>query len=442
MVRLFRETEAWFDFGESDVWTLFHSVGFDFSVWEIWGALLYGGRLVIVPFDVSRSPSEFRALLQRHHVTVLHQAPSAFRQLIEADVAMPGRRKLDLRLVIMGGEALHPSMLEPWIDRYGDAAPVLVNMYGLTEACVHVTYKRITRKEVAASNGDMPAVGTPIGIPIPDLKLRILDASRRRVDDGLIGELYVEGPGLARGYLNRADVTADRFITTDTGRLYRTGDLALRTLDGEYRYCGRADDQLKVRGFRIEPAEIERCLAAHPRIAAAAVATRDYGNGDVRLVAYVVPVDSQDVAGRPAAELVDALTRHVVQQLPDYMRPSFFVCMAEIPLTDHGKLDRSALPVATPAVASEQGLSARTLTPTEAAVLGICLEVLGVESLGMQQDLFDVGATSLTLMRIFALVAKRLHASPAITGFVDGITIESLARAVEAENDTQLTESA
>ncbi len=442
VVRLFRETQSWFDFGESDVWTLFHSVGFDFSVWEIWGALLYGGRLVIVPFDVSRSPGEFHALLQQHQVTVLNQTPSAFRQLIAADVAMPKAAKLDLRLIIMGGEALDPSMLEPWIERYGDSTPALVNMYGLTETTVHVTCKRMTRKEIAASQSDTSAVGSPIGIPIPDLKLHVLDASRQPVGDGVVGELYLQGAGLARGYLGRADVTAERFVVTETGRLYRTGDFALRTPDGEYRYCGRADDQLKVRGFRIEPAEIERCLVAHPRILAAAVTARDYGNGDVRLVAYVAPLDPIDVEGRPAAELTYALAHHVEQRLPDYMRPSFFVCVEKIPLTDHGKLDRSALPGLAPGAAREQGRSERALTATEGAVFGICLEALAVESLGINEDLFEVGATSLTLMRIFALVAKRLHVRPAITGFVDGITVEKLAEAIDKEINTQITESA
>ena len=247
VTRLFDATNAWFEFDERDVWTLFHSCAFDFSVWELWGALLYGGRLVVVPFAVSRDPAGFYELLRRERVTVLNQTPSAFWQLSW------GRRsaeqtELALRLIIFGGEALELQRLRPWFQRHKDDRPQLVNMYGITETTVHVTYRPITRDDLDA--------GSMIGRAIPDLQVYVLDDELRSVRDG---EIYVGGAGLARGYLNHPDLTAERFgpdpFSSEPGaRLYRTGDLAHRVDGCDLEYRGRADDQVKVRGFRIEPA--------------------------------------------------------------------------------------------------------------------------------------------------------------------------------------------
>ena len=268
VVRLFRATDSWFHFGPDDVWTLFHSYAFDFSVWELWGALVHGGRLVIVPFDVSRSPREFYELLCREQVTVLNQTPSAFRQLVQAEESITDTSRLGLRLVIFGGEALDFQSLRPWFERHGDQRPRLINMYGITETTVHVTYREIKEADLSVGGSSL------IGAPIPDLELYVLDSHRNLVPVGLPGELYVGGAGLARGYLNRSELTAERFVghPFDDGegrRLYRSGDLVRRRADGDIEYLGRIDNQVKIRGFRIELGEIETVLAQHPRCAKA-----------------------------------------------------------------------------------------------------------------------------------------------------------------------------
>ena len=260
VARLFESTNAWFGFGPEDVWTLFHSYAFDFSVWEVWGALLYGGRLVIVPYWVSRDPSAFRKLLLEERVTVLNQTPSAFRQLLQADLAeTPG--DYALRYVIFGGEALELHSLRPWFERYGDQRPQLVNMYGITETTVHVTYRPISLTDVESRQGSV------IGVPIPDLYIHLLDAQGEPVPVGVPGEIYVGGAGVARGYLNRPELTAERFITdpfdpSGKARLYRSGDLARRLANGDIEFLGRIDQQVKIRGFRIELGEIEAAIAS------------------------------------------------------------------------------------------------------------------------------------------------------------------------------------
>ena len=288
VTRLFRGTEAWFHFDENDVWTFFHSYAFDFSVWEIWGALLHGGRLVIVPHWVSRSPDAFHELLRTEQVTVLNQTPSAFRQLIRADEAAPANEDLSLRLVIFGGEALELESLRPWFERHGDSRLQLVNMYGITETTVHVTYRPL-------SLGDLDQAGkSVIGCPIPDLETYLLDSNLELAPVGVPGEMYVGGDGLARSYLNRPAVTAERFIPhpfsdRPGARLYRTGDLA-RWLDGgDLEYLGRIDQQVKIRGFRIELGEIEAVLRQHAALRDALVVAREDQPGDKRLVSYVVP---------------------------------------------------------------------------------------------------------------------------------------------------------
>ncbi|MFH9269263.1 amino acid adenylation domain-containing protein, partial [Streptomyces sp. NPDC017546] len=294
VVRLFEATGPWFGFGPDDVWTLFHSYAFDFSVWELWGPLLSGGRLVVVGHEVSRSPGDFLQLLVRERVTVLNQTPSAFYQLMQADVESPGvGAGLVLRRVVFGGEALDVRRLGGWFGRHGDVAPVLVNMYGITETTVHVTY--VALDGVGAGSG----AGSLIGEAIPDLGVYVLDSSLRPALVGVAGELYVSGAGLARGYLKRPGLSAERFVADPFGvpgsRMYRTGDVARRLADGSLEYVGRSDDQVKVRGFRIELGEVEAVLEGQSSVGRAAVVVREDRPGDRRLVAYVVPVSGGSV---------------------------------------------------------------------------------------------------------------------------------------------------
>ena len=283
VVRLFSATREWFNFDANDVWTLFHSYAFDFSVWELWGALLYGGRLVIVPYLVSREPGAFYQLLCKERVTVLNQTPSAFRQLMQAE---HNTEDLALRFVIFGGEALELQSLGPWFERHGDEQPLLVNMYGITETTVHVTYRPIRKNDLETASGSV------IGKRIPDLQTYVLDAAQRPVPIGVAGELYVGGSGLARGYLQRPGLTAGRFVPHPWGekgaRLYRTGDRGRYLANGEIEYLGRVDHQVKVRGFRIELGEIEAALAEHKAVQEAVVVSREDTPGDKHLVAYVV----------------------------------------------------------------------------------------------------------------------------------------------------------
>ena len=435
VLRLLDATDDWFGFGAEDVWTLFHSAAFDFSVWEIWGALLYGGRLVVVPYEVTRSPEDFHRLLVDEGVTVLNQTPSAFRQLIQAELAsgVPADA-LRLRHVVFGGEALDPRALRQWVQRHGDARPRLVNMYGITETTVHVTWRPVTREDVERG-------GSPIGVPIPDLSLHLLDANLEPVPAGVPGELFVGGAGVARGYLGRPGLTAERFVpdpyATEPGaRLYRSGDLALRRADGETEYLGRADQQVKVRGFRIETGEIEAALAAHPAVAGAAVIAREDVAGERRLVAYVVPR-----AGAPEPAPA-ALREHLAASLPDYMLPAAFVALDALPLTENGKLDRRALPApedAGAAVAAAPYAAPRT--PVEAALAEAWREVLGVERVGIDDNYFALGGDSIRSVRLVAAVRRR-GLSISIPHLYRCKTVRELAAAGVAEGAESVAEPA
>ena len=282
--RLFSSTSELFKFGPREIWTFFHSYAFDFSVWEIWGALANGGILLIVPPLLARSSDAFYQLLCHEKVTVLSQTPSAFRQLMAAEELHPQENNLALRYIIFGGEALDLSSLEPWVDRHGDDYPMLINMYGITETTVHVTFRRIGLSEVKRN------LGSVIGAPLHDLCIRLLDENLHPVPPGMVGEIYVGGAGVTLGYLNQPELSAQRFMpdpNLDSGlRFYRSGDLARITPRGELEYRGRADQQVKLRGFRIETAEIQALLSQHPSVAEAAVTVR--GEGDLaRLIAYV-----------------------------------------------------------------------------------------------------------------------------------------------------------
>jgi amino acid adenylation domain-containing protein len=424
VARLFSATDEWFGFGPDDVWTLFHSYAFDFSVWELWGALLYGGRVVVVPHLVSRDPGAFHALLQREGVTVLSQTPSAFRQLIRVDGERGG--DLALRVVVFGGEALEPASLREWVERRGAGTPRLVNMYGITETTVHVTYRVITREDVFAGSG------SPIGQAIPDLRLYVLDPTRRPVPVGVPGELYVGGAGVARGYLNRPELTAERFVDDPfaPGRLYRTGDRVRWTADGGLEYLGRLDEQVKIRGFRIELGEIEARLAEHPEVREAVVLAREDVPGDRRLVAYVV-----------GAVEADALRAHVRQSLPEYMVPSAFVVVDRLPLTAHGKVDRRALPA--PDLAGEEERYVAPRTPVEETLAGIWAETLRLERVGVEDGFFDLGGHSLLATRVLSRVREEFGVELPLRALFEGPTVAEMAGRVEAaqeEMDAQLAQ--
>jgi amino acid adenylation domain-containing protein len=417
VVRLFQQTDHWFRFNAADKWTMFHSCAFDFSVWEIWGALLYGGTLIIVPYMVSRSPEEFRELLSRERVTVLNQTPSAFRQLIRADQNLPAAGPLALRYVIFGGEALDMASLQPWFERHGDTAPQLINMYGITETTVHVTYRPLTRADLRS--------GSVIGVPIPDLQLHILDDRLQPVTGSEPGEMFVGGAGLARGYLNRPELTAERFIPNPLqphggGRLYRTGDQARRLPNGDIEYLGRIDQQAKIRGFRIELGEIETALLQHPQVSEAVVLVQEDRPGDKFLAAYLIP----RAGGQPAIPELRALLK---SSLPEYMVPAAFFFLKTFPLNTNGKLDRAALreiAVAQPAAAPTPLANAN---PLEQKIHGLWTELLRGASAGLDDNFFDVGGDSLLLAQVHTRLESIVGRTIPITDLFAHPTVRQLA---------------
>jgi len=393
VVRLFEAASRELRLEQDDVWTLFHSFAFDFSVWELWGALLHGGRLVVVPAATSRSPQDFLELLRRERVTVLNQTPTAFRQL-QAAATAEGFPPTSLRLVVFGGEALDPRVLRPWLDAYGER-PQLVNMYGITETTVHVTLRPLVRD-------DLERAGSPIGAPLADLSLLVLDERLEPLPAGFPGELHVGGAGLARGYLHRPAETAQRFLPDPYGppgsRLYRSGDVAARRAGGELLYLGRADAQLKLRGFRIEPGEIEAALLEHPAVGASAVALRPERSGEPRLAGYVVARPGQTPTAR-------GLRRFLAQRLPAHMIPAAFALVPALPTTPNGKLDREALPELDVLRDSEPD-HVPPRTADERRLAEIWSRVLGVERVGAGDNFFALGGDSILSVRVAAEAAQ------------------------------------
>ncbi|BEN22818.1 non-ribosomal peptide synthetase [Serratia marcescens] len=412
VARLFSATNAWFNFSVADRWCLFHSFAFDFSVWEIWGAWLYGGQLFIVPQAIARSAPDFYHFVCRSGITVLNQTPSAFKAFIQAQAHSEARQQL--REIVFGGEMLKPCDLAPWFARPENRQTRLINMYGITETTVHVTYRPLSAQDTAITT-------SPIGSRIPDLRMYLLGADGEPVPMGAIGELYVGGEGVARGYLNRPELTAERFLDdpfnrAPGARMYRTGDLARYLPGGDIEYLGRNDQQVKIRGFRIECGEVEAQLSTDPRVRSVAVDAIDDGDGGKRLVAWVVPAQEAE-----RATLATGLRQHLQARLPDYMVPVAYVWLEALPLTGNGKLDKRALPVpqvdayVREAYAPPQG-------EAENLLAAIWRELLGVERVGRYDHFFELGGHSLMAVRLanrvqqagWQLPLQALFASPVL----------------------------
>lgn len=335
VIHLFQASDTLFDFSHNDVWSCFHSMAFDFSVWEIWGALLKGGTLVLVPYAISRNSPRFYELLVREKVTVLNQTPTAFRLLMQADDFMSDELPaLSLRYVIFGGEMLNVLSLRPWLMKYGFQCPELINMYGITETTVHVTFHRI-------QPSDLESGSSPIGLPLPGVKVYLFDELGNPVKDQEVGEMYIAGPGVAGGYLNRPALTEQKFIANAASHqlsatLYRSGDLAYQMSNGELYYLGRIDNQVQVRGYRIELGEIEAAMRALNFVKDAIATTFRQGTDDLKIVVVYQVKGPEKIEHKTIRQLLK-------KYLPDYMLPDFSESVAVFPMNKNGKLDLQQL---------------------------------------------------------------------------------------------------
>ncbi|HAV90470.1 MAG TPA: non-ribosomal peptide synthetase, partial [Eubacterium sp.] len=416
VVRLLFNDEFEFDFNEDDVWTMFHSYGFDFSVWEMYGATLYGGKLVVVSEDEATDTGKFLKILKEQKVTVLNQVPTAFYNLDYEDKG----EDLCVRYLIFGGEALDPSKLRGWKKKHPETK--IINMYGITETTVHVTYREIGEEEIERGISD-------IGRAIPTLNVYIMNGDTM-CGIGMPGELCVTGEGLAKGYLNRPELTAEKFVKNPfgEGRMYRSGDLARWLPDGNIEYLGRIDEQVKIRGFRIELGEIESRIREIEGIRDAAVIARKDNSGSNAIYAYFVAED-----GGKEISLSD-IRETLSINLPDYMIPAYIMQIEAIPVTKNGKLDRRALPDIEAKTEKEYIAPRNEL---EKSICEIFSELLGVEKVGVKDGFFELGGHSLRATRLVNRIEEQTGKRIALKDVFSNQTPEKIAMLVNSENEDE-----
>ena len=410
VVRLMINDSIQFDFSQEDVWTVFHSFCFDFSVWEMYGPLLYGGKLVVIPKDIARSPRRYLELLKKEEVTVVNQTPTAFYNLSNEEMKTEDKQ-LKIRYIIFGGEALKPMMLKGFREKYPKTK--LINMYGITETTVHVTYKEITEKEIETNISN-------IGVPIPTLSCYILDSHLQLVPIGVAGEICVGGAGVARGYLNRPQLTAEKFVENPFRpgeRLYRSGDLGRRLSNGEMEYLGRIDRQVKIRGFRIELGEIEKQLLNYNQIRDVVVMAQEDNSGDKYLAAYFV------AKGKLSNK---EIRQHLGQELPTYMIPAYLIQLEEIPMTSNGKVDRKALPDPTEEIRS-RGELVSPRNEREEKLAELWTQVLELEQVSIHDLFSDIGGDSIKAVRLVSGINREFMIDLQIKDLYTHQTIAELA---------------
>jgi amino acid adenylation domain-containing protein len=415
VVRLLRSDRFPFDFGPADAWSLFHSCAFDFSVWEVFGCLSSGGRLVVVPAEEARDAQRFRRLLRRERVTVLNQTPGAFAELLRVEEAEPDALE-HLRYVVFGGDRLQLRQLAGFMQRHPHVR--LVNMYGITEATVHVTWRQVAGEDVQDGVSN-------VGVPLPATTVHLLDprTGRRLLPAGVVGEIHVGGPGVAAGYLRRPGLEAERFVPDPfgRGRLYRSGDLARYRPDGTLEFLGRRDAQVKLRGYRIEPEEIASALREHPSVVEAVVLKE--GGADGRLVAFVRAPD------RPPGAV--ELRSHLGERLPEYMVPAAYLTVDRVPLTENGKLDEGALRARATRLPTAAGRE--PATPTARALAAIWSELLGGSASGADDSFFELGGHSLLATRLLGRVAEELGVGLPLRRLFEHPRLQELADLIDRD---------
>ncbi|SFS44420.1 hybrid non-ribosomal peptide synthetase/type I polyketide synthase [Marininema halotolerans] len=424
VIQLVMHHPSQFHFSKHDTWMLFHSYCFDMSVWEMYGALLHGGRLVIVPKETLRDTYQLVRRVAEEKVTVLNQTPSAFYLFQQVVEEFPDQT-FALRLITFGGERLKPGLLQSWRKRSPET--VLVNMYGITETTVHVTYKEISDKEIQSNQ-------SAIGVSLPTYACYVLDAQQRLIPRGMQGELYVGGGGVARGYLNRPELNATRFIENPYRpgeRLYRSGDLVCLLENGEMEYIRRIDHQVKIRGYRIETGEIEHHLQQHTAIKEAVVVAMSDSAGSQELCAYVVT--HREISH-------EALRKNLGEKVPTYMIPAYFVFLKQIPLTANGKVDRKALPP-WKEVQQNHGGHEQTQDDVESTVAKVWQDVLDLQHVGLHENFFDVGGNSLKMIRLLSRLRSTFTKEMTMTTLFRYPTIDDQASYYRGGRKKVLTHS-
>lgn len=422
VVRLLFNEKMQFDFNNNDIWTMFHSYCFDFSVWEMYGALLYGGKLILISKDKARVAEEYLKILKEEQVTVLNQIPTPFYNLMNEELNY-NTKELQLRYIIFGGEALKPEMLKGWIKKYPETK--LINMYGITETTVHVTYKNIAEEDINAKISN-------IGKPLPTILTYIMDKNLKLQPIGVPGEICIGGSGVARGYLNKPELTKEKFVYNPykrKERIYRSGDLARILENGEIEYLGRIDNQVKIRGFRIEIGEIESQLLRIQSIRESIIIEKEDNNGCKYLCAYIV-------ADRQLT--VEELRKNLSKNLPEYMIPSNFIQLERMPLTTTGKIDRTALPKPNKIVATGKEYEPPKNT-IEKRLVEIWEEIIGIDKISINDNFFEIGGHSLKAATLISKVKKKFNVKMPLREVFNTPTIKQLAKFIEGSEENICT---
>lgn len=417
IVRLFKNDKPLYDFNETDVWTMFHSVAFDFSVWEMYGALLFGGKLVLVPDKVAKDTNLFLDLLRKQHVTVLNQTPTYFYNLLATELERADN-SLSIRYIIFGGEALKPKLIQKWSIKYPNTK--LINMYGITETTVHVTFKELSEKDLKSNISN-------IGKPIPTLEVLILDKNLHLLPYGVPGEMCVLGQGVFKGYLNREDLNKQKLIPNSYygQTLYHSGDLAILHKDGNLEYLGRIDKQVKLRGFRVELGEIEEQILKNENIKTCIVAKKVNKNNRDILCAYYIKSGTVNI---------DTVKKALQVNLPYYMIPQYFIEIEKVPMNINGKVDFNSLPIPDEITHDKQIVKPRNQIDSD--IIKAFRKILGIKQISIEDSFFELGGDSLSAISICTYLNESCKLNITVKDILDNPIIKDLSDCLSNNNSS------